>query len=272
MGFTVVILTQDEQKALPDCLASLKGVDQIVVVDSGSTDQTIEIARQAGAEIWIHPFESFGKQREWATQNPGIRNDWILFLDADERATPAFLDEVTQAVAQDDETIAAYDCAWRLRLYGTWLKRCDGYPRYQTRLVHRQRIHWGDWGHGQKIAEARGKIEKLKEPYDHEAYIHGWDAWWQKHQKYARQEARSTLEGTRTYDGKVGLKKTLRKFPLWPELFWSVRYLLSGSFLFEGKAGWEYCAWRYRYERLCANLTNKARKEGLEILDQGPTN
>src|SRR5919204_5828661 len=81
---SVIILTYNEEANLPDCLASLAGLDaDVFVVDSGSTDGTLEIARRAGACVTQHPFEHYGAQRNWAQSNLPIRTPWVLHLDAD---------------------------------------------------------------------------------------------------------------------------------------------------------------------------------------------
>src|SRR6266576_3458474 len=82
---TVIILTWNEEVNLPECLRSLSGLHcDIFVVDSGSSDRTVGIARAGGAKIFEHPFENYAAQRNWAQQNLPIRTGWVLHLDADE--------------------------------------------------------------------------------------------------------------------------------------------------------------------------------------------
>src|SRR5688500_496630 len=86
---SVIILTQDEERTLPDLLASLRGLEaRLYVVDSGSTDRTVELARAAGCRVVHHPFETYARQRNWALDHLPLGTPWVLCLDADERLTP----------------------------------------------------------------------------------------------------------------------------------------------------------------------------------------
>lgn len=103
---TVVILTKNEEVNLPDCLRSLDGfAKRVLVVDSGSTDKTIEIAQAMGADVLTHPFENYARQFNWALDNGNITTKWTFRLDADERLTPELcreLEKLTQEHADDD--------------------------------------------------------------------------------------------------------------------------------------------------------------------------
>lgn len=103
---TVVILTKNEEVNLPDCLKSLEGfAKRALVVDSGSTDATLEIARNWGADVLEHPFENYARQFNWALDNGNITTKWTFRLDADERLTPELcreLTELTKVHADDD--------------------------------------------------------------------------------------------------------------------------------------------------------------------------
>ncbi|MFT7221303.1 MAG: glycosyltransferase involved in cell wall biosynthesis, partial [Candidatus Azotimanducaceae bacterium] len=85
---TAVIFTLNEAVNLPHCLASLKRFDEVVIVDSYSTDETQAIAAVCGASFYQNPFTGFGDQRNWALDNLSFKNDWLLILDADECVTP----------------------------------------------------------------------------------------------------------------------------------------------------------------------------------------
>ena len=105
-----VVLTHNEERNLPDCLASLAGwVPEIFVVDSGSTDDTLAIAHEAGATVLHHPFEHYGAQRNWAIDNLPITAPWTLHIDADERITPELRESITAALARDAALLAQTD-------------------------------------------------------------------------------------------------------------------------------------------------------------------
>ena len=98
---TAVVLTRNEEKNLPDCLRSLEGfAARVIVVDSGSTDATCEIARAAGADVLEHPFENYARQFNWALDNGSISTAWTLRLDADERLTPELCRELESLMAE----------------------------------------------------------------------------------------------------------------------------------------------------------------------------
>ena len=87
---TAIVLTRNEEKNLPDCLSSLRGfAARVVVVDSGSTDRTVDIAREYGADVFTHPFCGYAHQFNWGLDNAGIDTEWVLRIDADERMTEA---------------------------------------------------------------------------------------------------------------------------------------------------------------------------------------
>ena len=95
---TAIILTKNEEKNLAECLSSIKGfAERAVVVDCGSTDRTVEIAREHGADVLVHEFSYYAAQFNWGIDNANITTDWILRLDADERFTPALIAE-TEAI------------------------------------------------------------------------------------------------------------------------------------------------------------------------------
>lgn len=98
-NLSVIILTYNEETDLPACLDSFKGLDcEVLVVDSRSTDRTLEIAAAAGAHVLQHSFENYTAQRNWAQQNLPFNSEWVLHLDADERLTPETVMGVTQVL------------------------------------------------------------------------------------------------------------------------------------------------------------------------------
>lgn len=98
---TAIILTKDEEVNLPDCLESLKGfAKRIVIVDSGSEDRTLEIAKEYGADIYTNPWINYAKQFTWALENTNIDTLWTLRFDADERLTPALRKELDQLLTE----------------------------------------------------------------------------------------------------------------------------------------------------------------------------
>ena len=103
-NITAIIITKNEEVNIVDCLKSIKAFcNRIIVVDSGSSDNTVNLAKGLGAETYYHPFETHAKQRNWAIDNLNITSKWILRLDADERLTPALCDELSCLMKAHDE-------------------------------------------------------------------------------------------------------------------------------------------------------------------------
>ena len=190
---SAIILTKDEAQDLPDCLDSIAWIDDRIVVDSGSTDETVAIAEKRGARVFRNPFQSFAQQRNWALDNCAPEYDWILYMDADERCTRAFENAVTAKINLAQADIAGFYCCWKMMYEGVWLKRCDSFPKWQLRLVGKGRARFVDFGHGQKEGEVNGRLEYIGEPYLHLPMSKGFDVWWQRHNRYANQEAAARL-------------------------------------------------------------------------------
>jgi glycosyltransferase involved in cell wall biosynthesis len=191
---TVIILTHNEEINISACLESLAGFDDIHVLDSGSTDRTVDLARTLGATIHTNPFRGFGQQRNWAIDHVPARYDWQLHLDADERLTPELATEIASTLAASP-AMGGYLVPSKLMFAGRWLRRAGQYPTYQVRLFHRQRLRFVDHGHGQR-EQTEYPLGTLTQPYLHYAFSQGLDAWFAKHALYARREAEQAFSAS----------------------------------------------------------------------------
>src|SRR5919198_6772852 len=104
---SVLVPTLDEELNLPECLDSVNWADEVFVVDSFSHDRTVEIARERGAHVVQHPFESYSRQKNWALDTLPFRNDWVLIVDADERVSPELRCEI-QSILPDADCAGYY--------------------------------------------------------------------------------------------------------------------------------------------------------------------
>lgn len=257
-SLSILILTRDEENNLPRCLAAVEGLGEIVIIDSGSTDRTLEIARAAGARVFTHPFRSFGAQRNWALDHSGLTNEWVLFLDADEVVTPAFGQALQRAIQGADEAVAGFYCCWKMMLGARWLRRSDSFPKWQFRVLRRGRARFVDSGHGQKEGEIDGAIGYIREPYLHYAFSRGWDSWWGKHHDYASREAADRMARRISWRALFArdpsrrnraLKPLVSQIPGWPLIRFLHMYILKGGFL-EGPEALTYCKNIARYEAM----------------------
>jgi len=120
MKVSTLILTQDEAKNLPACLDALSFCDDILVVDSGSRDETIELARRHGARVVTRRFDNFANQRNFGLEHGDLLHEWVLHLDADEIITPAFFDSLERLEPQSG--IDAYRVPSKHILFGRWIR------------------------------------------------------------------------------------------------------------------------------------------------------
>ena len=142
LPLSLVIITRDAARDLPGCLASAPFAADLVVVDSGSRDDTVETARRSGARVIEHPWQGFGPQKAFAVAQ--ARHDWVLCLDADERVTPELGAAIAALFARGAPGPAAFAIARRNRFLGRWLRHGEGYPDWVVRLFDRRRARWSD--------------------------------------------------------------------------------------------------------------------------------
>ncbi len=160
-----VVLTLNEESHIEDCLASLAWADRRVVFDSFSSDRTVELAGQAGAEVLQHPFENYARQRNAALDR--VESEWIFFVDADERATPELAAEVRQVTAGDYPEVA-WSVPRHNYIFGRLTLGAGWYPDYQMRLVRRGRARWERPVH--EVAVIDGPAGRLHNPLIHYNY------------------------------------------------------------------------------------------------------
>ena len=127
---TVIILTKNEERNIADCLASVQWADEVVVFDAFSQDRTVEMAREAGATVFQHPFQNFAQQRNAALD--AVDSDWVFFVDADERATPELAAEIRRAI--QDESRSGWWVPRHNYIFGRVIRHAGWYPDYQLRL------------------------------------------------------------------------------------------------------------------------------------------
>lgn len=251
---SVLVTTQNEELNLEDCLQSvIPWADQVMVLDSGSEDRTLEICEQYPIDLYSHgPYEGAAIQRNWALDNLPFQNTWILLLDADERVPPALAKEITGIIDKDGDGKVAYWVNRRFIFYGHWIRYCGWYPSWNIRLFM----------HGKARHEMRavgphllvdGEAGYLKNDLIHED-LRDLSFWIAKHNRYSNWEAKDhhqRLTGSR----KAGFLekapahtkvKRLLKDTIWPRL--PGRGILMFFYLFvirlgflDGLHGFRFC-------------------------------
>jgi len=139
MPLSVAIITRNAASQLERCLASVAFAEEVVVVDSGSTDGTVELAERHGARVVRKEWLGFGAQKQFAVD--AASHDWVLCLDADESLSPELREAIVEALKTPRGLV--YAVARRNRFLGRWLKHGEGYPDWNVRLFHREHARWG---------------------------------------------------------------------------------------------------------------------------------
>jgi len=141
LPLTVAIIALNAAGQIGPCLASVAFADEVVVVDSGSTDETVEIARRLGARVESLEWLGFGRQKQHAVS--AGRNDWVLCLDTDERVSERLAASIRAALTGSGR-YHAWRMARRNRFLGRWLAHGEGYPDWTLRLFHRAHAGWSN--------------------------------------------------------------------------------------------------------------------------------
>jgi glycosyltransferase involved in cell wall biosynthesis len=240
-SLTVLILTKDEEQNLPPTLRSLEKLGaHLVVVDSGSSDRTCELAHAAGAEVVTHPFTSQAAQVNWAIETLQLKTDWVMRLDADERLTPELVEELRAVLPTAAPEVTGLELKRRVYFWGRWIRYGGYYPTWLFRIwrrgTARSEQRWMD----EHMVSSGGRIGRLRNDIIDENHK-GLSFWVDKHNRYADREVRDMLaEEAAGHDvgGQAGRRRWMklnvyRRAPPFFRAFayWFLRYFLLLGFL-----------------------------------------
>lgn len=257
---SVYILTYNEELDIAACIESAMLSDDIIVVDSCSSDRTVERAKNYPVRVVQHAFESHGKQRTWMLESIAPKYEWVYILEADERMTPELFAECLEAMNNPD--YIGYYVAERVMFMNRWIRYSTQYPRYQMRLFRHGKVWFDDYGHTEREV-CDGATSFLKETYPHYTCSKGLNRWIEKHNRYSTDEAQETLYqlehgnvkwrslffGKSEVEKRRALKDLSLRLPARPVLRFFYMYFILGGCL-DGRAGTAWCTLQAFYEYL----------------------
>ncbi|MDP9052551.1 MAG: glycosyltransferase family 2 protein [Acidobacteriota bacterium] len=270
-GISVLILTKNEQRDLPDALASVAWSDDIHVFDSQSTDATAEIARAAGTHFHTRAFDDYATLRNAALALE-FKHPWLFLLDADERPTPELSAEMQRVVLDAPANTAGFRLRRRDFLFGTWLKHAQISPFY-IRLVRPERARYTRSIN--EVLEVDGPVAELIHPLDHFPFSKGIAHWIAKHNTYSTMEAelifrqqglknpslRSALRDPDFHTRRLHQKALFYRLPGRPLIKWCYMMFVRGAIL-DGAAGITYATLQSIYEYFIVLKTKELRRGG----------
>jgi len=165
--FSLCVIARDEESNLPRCLASASFADDVVVLDSGSTDRTVERAKAAGARVFVEPFRGHVAQKARAVEL--ARHGWVLCLDADEEISPELRASIERALARPDGEVAAWELARKTCYAGRFIEHGGWWPEWRVRLFDRARGRWSGEDPHDRV-EVEGRVGRLEGALHHFAY------------------------------------------------------------------------------------------------------
>ncbi|NEP90478.1 MAG: glycosyltransferase family 2 protein [Okeania sp. SIO2C2] len=259
--FSIYILTYNEEIDIAACIGSAMLSNDIIIVDSLSSDRTVEIAKSYNVRTVPHKFESHGKQRTWMLQEVPTKYEWVYILEADERMTLELFNECLEVINSQKEYIGYY-VAERVMFMGTWIRYSTQYPRYQMRLFRKDKVWFTDYGHTEREV-CDGPTSFLKETYPHYTCSKGISRWIEKHNRYSTDEAAETVRqletgnvswknlffGASEVDRRRALKDFSLRLPFRPIIRFIYMYIFLKGFL-DGQAGLAWCTLQAFYEYL----------------------
>jgi glycosyltransferase involved in cell wall biosynthesis len=279
---SVLVPVKNEAENLGACLATVSFADEIVVVDSASTDATAEIANGAGARIEQFPWNGrLPRKKNWALENVSWRNEWILIIDADERITPELEQQIRVAIQRSD--VDGFYLNRRFWFLGGWINHCGYFPSWNLRLFRHRKGRYECFDAGTDSGDNEvhehvlldGRLEHLSAPMEHYAFPN-LTSFIEKHNRYSSWEA-AVREQLHQQPGQEMLraipfgtakerKRWLKRFtmhtPFRPTLRFLYHYLWQQGFR-DGYRGWVLCRLLAWYEFLSAAKAREiARLDG----------
>lgn len=276
---SILIPIRNEEANLPRCLASVAWADEIVVVDSQSTDRSEAIARRFGADVVQFHFNGvWPKKKNWALESIPFRHEWVLILDADEVMPPDSAAEIGGVISAGGHGCTGYWINRRFMFMGRWLRHAY-YPNWNLRLFKHalgryERLVQGPTQSGDNEVHehiiVQGNTGRLRCEMDHYAFA-SIDVFVEKHNRYSNWEARleleEGLENTRASTPQSGhvrlrrmLKRMVRRLPFRPFLRFIYVYVFQAGFL-DGREGYIFARLHAVYEFLAVAKAAELRKQ-----------
>jgi glycosyltransferase involved in cell wall biosynthesis len=277
MPISAFIQTLDEEQNLPRCLESVSWSDDIVVLDSFSTDRTMDIAKAAGARVFQRPYDGRANNQNWAVENIEFKHPWVYYSDADEVVPAELRDEILEVTSDPSRPEVAYRVRFKNMFCGKWIRHSSGYPSWIARLWRPDKIRWQRKAN--PVAVIDGPVGFLKNHFYHYSFNKGFYAWFEKHNKYSSYEAVETIKeldkGSIDWKGlickdpvrrRIALKHLSFRMPARPAAKFIYQYLLRMGFL-DGGPGLTYCLLQSVYEYMiwCKVKELRRREKGLPL-------
>lgn len=257
LPISILILTLNEESNIDAVLESVRDFDDVVVLDSYSTDATPAIATARGARLVQRKFDNWAAHQNWGLANIDFRYPWVFYLDADERMTPLLQQEIETHACNSQQTKVGFYCGRDNYFMGRLIGHC--YPAvpilrfFRPEYVSYERLV-------NPIAHVRGEVGQLKQRLLHYNFSKGLTEWIDKHNKYSQAEASEAIRvadesSARLVDlftrdaamRRAALKRLAWRLPFrsWLKFFWL--YFIQLGFL-DGRPGFIYCRLQSIYE------------------------
>jgi glycosyltransferase involved in cell wall biosynthesis len=271
MSVSIFIQTLNEEENLPGLLDSVAAFDDIVVLDSLSTDGTEQIARERGCRWFARAFDGRGPHQNWAMEHIEFKHKWVFYLDADERMTPELREEILAIASDSDEKRVAFYCGRKNYFMGRWLKHAMP-PSHIMRFFQPPHIRFERLAN--PIPTIDGEVGYLRHHFLHYNFSKGLHEWLERHNRYSSYEARETVKALKERPLKWGnlvsrdamtrrfeLKNLSFRMPGRPFIKFLYMYFLKLGIL-DGRPGLTYCTLQAIYEyQICLKVRELKRQE-----------
>ena len=276
MSVSILILTLNEEANLPECLQSVKWSDDIVVLDSFSSDRTVIIAEDMGARVVQRRFDNWSAHQNWALAEIQFKHRWVFYLDADERMTDELKDELGSIAADSNRDDVAYYCGRRNMFMGRWIRHAMP-PGMIMRMFQPRHVRFERLVNPVPVID--GSHGYLRGMLVHYNFSKGLTEWFDKHNKYSLLEA---MEGHKIRHGATGpppsllsrdpaarriaLKYLSFRLPFRPGLKFFYMYIWNCGFL-DGRPGFMYCILQavYEYMIVVKMIELQRKNEGYSV-------
>ncbi|PWT74386.1 MAG: glycosyl transferase family 2 [Chloroflexi bacterium] len=274
MSISILLLTLNEEANLPACLGSVEWSNDIVVLDSFSSDKTCEIAERLGARVIQRSFDNWASHQNWAMEHISFKHEWVFYLDADERMTDSLKQELLAVASNRTRPEVAYYCGRKNYFMGKWIRHAMP-PGAIMRFFQPKHVRFERLVNPTPIIDGvYGYLENYLEHYN---FSKGLTEWFTKHNRYSTWEA---LEGHNLlandrfaiemlfqkdrYSRRQTLKRISLYLPLRPLLKFAYLYIVNKGFL-DGRPGLQYCLLQTSYEYMIVIKQYELRRRQLGL-------